>query len=215
MGLLLSLLLFSSLFSFSYSAFVKADTARCSCLREAEQRLIQHYQVRPAAKWTRQGVKSLLASVCNPSACSHSTSRLLPLPQQPITYFPLNHLCGSTQEVDYCLFSLYHSCSITSSLSVSDPGVGETYCRWIGAVCFGCATLMRHLSTTHFKTEWRRIKPHRHWNESHIRWVSVVECKIKVQPPWETWNTACDVCEAGRGKLWAVGELKLWSESLH
>lgn len=50
-------------FAFFYSAFVKTDSASCSCLRRAEQRLIQHYQVRPATKWTRQGVKSLLASV--------------------------------------------------------------------------------------------------------------------------------------------------------
>lgn len=56
---------------FFYSAFVNA--ASFSCLRRAEQRLIQHYQVRPAAKWTRWGVKSLLASVCNASACLHST----------------------------------------------------------------------------------------------------------------------------------------------
>lgn len=85
-GFLLSQPFFPSRFSFSYSASVERDTASCPCLRGAEHRLMQHYQVRPAAKWTRQRVKSLLALVCNPSACSHSPRRLLPHPRQSITY---------------------------------------------------------------------------------------------------------------------------------
>lgn len=67
---------------FSHCSFLSSSffiSFFISCLRRAEQRLIQHYQVRPASKWTRQGGKSLLALVCNTSECSHSTSWLQPL----------------------------------------------------------------------------------------------------------------------------------------
>lgn len=84
-----------------------------------------------------------------------------------------------------------HCCSVMSSLLVSHPRKGETYCCWERAVCFGYVTLTRHLSTTHFKTDWRRIKPQRQWNKGHCRWVSKVECEIKAQSFWEKQDIEC------------------------